>query len=230
MKQDIIPMIQLSICFLSLFGLSEVLYYFLKVPVEWSRKVSHIGTGFLTMLFPVWLHSHWSVLILCGSFFVILVVSKKMKLLQSINGIKRESHGSASYPIIVYICFVAWQLSTEDYKDPIGLGWFYLPILTMALADPTAAFVGSRWPIGKFRIGIDTKSFSGCLAFFSVAFSLAVLFLEPAMAFFPSALIFAFVVSLAGTLAEALSSKGFDNFTIPAAVLISLTLCLPLVL
>ena len=170
-------MLWLSGCFLMLFGISELLFHVAKVQVEISRKVSHIGTGFLTMLFPVWLHSHWSVLILCTSFLAILVLSQQFGLLRSINGISRKSYGSMSYPIIVYFCFLASSsLQTSQFGDH-NYSFFYLPILTMALADPAAAFVGMRWPIGIYTIGIDKKSASGSFAFFSVAFGLAFVFL-----------------------------------------------------
>ena len=222
MMTDLIPICKLTVCFLSLFGLSEFLYYVIKVPVELSRKVSHIGTGFLTMLFPLWLHSHWSVLVMCASFFGLLVASKKLGFLQSINGIQRESYGSASYPVIVYLCFLLYTMLHDNHSDLVGLGWFYLPVLTMALADPAAAFVGSRWPLGKFRIGIDTKSLSGCLAFFSVAFLLAFVWFYPFPIPVLQKLAMFTLIALSGTLAEAFSSKGLDNFTIPAAVAISL--------
>jgi phytol kinase len=219
MNQDFDSIVKLGAFFLGLFGLSEVLYHHFKVQVEVSRKVSHIGTGLLTMLFPLWLQSQWSVLLLCGMFFLLLVFAKRFKLLQSINGIQRESHGSASYPVIVYFCFLVWDYMHQLDSDTIGLAWFYLPILIMAFADPAAAFVGSRWPWIRYQIGIDTKSVSGSLAFFVVSFVVAGGFLLLGLDNFALYFFICLSIALVSTIAEGLSSKGMDNFSIPASVL-----------
>jgi phytol kinase len=225
---DVIPVFKLTVGFLALFGLSEFLYHYLKVPAEVSRKFTHIGTGFFSLLFPIWLNSNFSVLLLCSSFCVILVVSKKYGFLKSINGIERESYGSVSYAVIVFFCFLVWEKMKEDPTDTIGLGWFYLPVLIMALADPAAALVGSRWPVGKYRIGKDHKSMAGSLAFFIVAFLVSASLLGSQNESFLKHLLVILLISLSSTLAEAFSNKGFDNFTIPAAVLITMYFCLPL--
>lgn len=221
MKQDLLTMLWLSASFLALFGVGEWLYHKFRVQAEWTRKWSHIGTGFFTMLFPLVLHSHLSVATLCGSFLVILTLSKRFGLLPSIHAIDRESYGSHSYPIVVYVCFLAW----EKMAAPVSL--FYLPVLTMALADPAAAFVGKRWPLGRFRIGADTKTLSGCSGFFAVAFGLALLLFPEENLALGSVVWKSACVALAATLAEALSSKGFDNLSIPLTVLGMLYLFLP---
>ena len=222
MMMDVIPLIKLTVCFLALFGVSEFLFHVVKVPVEVSRKLTHVGTGFLSLLFPIWLTGPLSVFLLCSSFCVILIVSKKYGFLKSINGIERESYGSVSYAVIVFVCFLFWEKMKAEPTDFIGLGWFYVPVLVMALADPAAALVGSRWPVGKFRIGQDYKSMAGSLAFFVVAFLVSGSLLGSQNESFPQHLLVILLISFSGTLAEACSSKGIDNFTIPAAVLVTM--------
>jgi dolichol kinase len=228
MMMDVFPVIKLTVCFLALFGVSEFLFHVVKVPVEVSRKFTHIGTGFLSLLFPIWLNSNFSVLLLCSSFCAILVVSKKYGFLKSINGIQRESHGSVSYAVIVFFCFLIWDMMKENPSDTIGLGWFYVPVLVMALADPAAALVGSRWPVGKYRIGKDHKSMAGSLAFFIVAFLVSASLLGSQNESFLKHTLVIVLIAIFSTIAEAVSNKGFDNFTIPAAVLITMYFCLPL--
>src|ERR1051325_2465256 len=122
MNTSMINVLLLATAFLLLFGIGELLYYVLKVKVEISRKFVHIATGFITLLFPLLLHNHWYVLLLCSSFCAILLLSQHFQLLKSINAIDRDSFGSISYPISVYGCFLAFTV----YHSYL---FFYLPIL-----------------------------------------------------------------------------------------------------
>jgi len=210
--------------FLALFGLAEYLYHVRKIRAEITRKLVHIGTGILTLLFPIFLNDHWQVLFLSGGFLLLLLASLKYGWLPSINAVRRVSYGSLLYPVSVYGCYLAYVFME---KSPIA---FYLPILTLALCDPLAALVGTRIPAGKYRVGEGHKTVSGSLAFFTATFLLA-----SGVFFLPSALVlpigeilqFSVSVALAATFAEAISGFGTDNFTIPASVLLTLNLLLP---
>lgn len=221
MSNDIIHTAILASSFLTLFGAAEILYHKLKVKAELTRKTVHFGTGILTLLFPVLLSSHWYVLFLCASFALILLASLKFGLLRSINAIDRKSHGSISYPVSVYGCFLAYNYYNDERV------FFYLPILTLAICDPVAALFGKRFPFGKFRIGNDTKTLAGSSAFFISALLLTVLlfkFLSPDHFQLSTALPIAFAAALLSSITEAVSGKGFDNLTIPASILIVLAL------
>ena len=145
MTTDWINTAILSASFLALFGLAELLYHFAHVKVELTRKLVHLGTGALTLLFPVMLSNHWFVLLLCGSFALILIVSLRFKLLPSINAIDRVSVGSLAYPVSVYGCYLVFQAEHQHF------GFFYIPILTLAICDPIAALAGKRWPLGEIH-------------------------------------------------------------------------------
>ncbi len=219
MITDLLPISWLSACFLGLFGLSEFIHRTTSSKVENTRKLVHFGTGVLTLMFPVFLTSSWSVLILCASFAVILLFSLKYKFLPSINAIDRESHGSILYPVAVYSCFLLYQ-----YQD-IDLMFFYAPILILAISDPMAALFGKRWPRGKFTIGKDTKTIMGCSAFLISAF----LVLVGLSILFSNELSFdscyqLLLVSLGATFVEAMSGRGVDNLTIPLSVVLLLSL------
>ena len=223
MRQEISHPLLLSTCFLALFGLAEFLYHQRKIKAEWTRKIVHIGTGIITLLFPILLHNHWQVLFLCGSFLLILLASLKYKLLPSINGIDRVSYGSILYPIVVYGCYVMF-LSAQK-----GLIVFYLPILILAICDPAAAIIGKNHPFGPYQIGKSKKTISGSLAFFltCLLITAASFYLIGITAFSSWKIIeFALFISMAATAAEAIGGKGTDNLTIPASVTLTLYLIL----
>lgn len=220
MSKEIINTIILAILFLSLFAIAEILYHRFKVKAESTRKIVHIGTGLITILFPILLQSAWSVLLLCASFGLILLLSLRMHLLPSVNAIKRVSYGSLLYPVAVSICFFAYQHFHH-------LLFFYLPVLTMAICDPVAALAGSRWPLGRFKINNSNKTLIGSLAFFISSFILTIAlfyFFSPEIFEPKKALLTSFLIAVSTAATEAVSFKGIDNITIPVCVLIILTL------
>lgn len=217
MNQDILHTIILGISFLLLFGLAELLYHYLHIKAELTRKAVHFGTGILTLLFPVLLKNHWLVLFLCSSFAVILIISLKFNLLKSINAIDRKSVGSICYPISVYTCYFVYEHYNYSYH------YFYVPILILAICDPIAALCGKRWPIGKYKVGNSHKTILGSTMFFTSSFLLTIIFY---IYFYDTIslvglLTTCFVISSIGTLAEAFSKNGYDNITIPISVLIT---------
>ena len=227
MKTEIINTILLSTAFLGLFGLAELLYHYGKVKVEWTRKLVHIGGGLTTLLFPLLLDNHWLVLLLCASFVLILATSLKFGLLPSINAIDRKSVGSLVFPAAVYGCYIANDLFQQQASGMAESNlFFYLPILTLAISDPLAAFVGKRWPYGKYGISGGVKTVSGSLAFLISALLIACGGLYAQVAWLSVAQIMSFgiMTALAATIAEAFTGKGWDNITIPGTVILCLLL------
>ena len=218
MTENLLHTIYLALAFLTLFASAEVLYTKFKVKAEITRKYVHIVTGLLTMLFPPLIGNHWLVLLLCGSFLLILLTSLALNLLPSINAVKRKTSGSILYPIIVYGCYLAY-ISTGHFK------FYYIPILILALCDPIAALVGKSKPIGKYVTFGYQKSLSGSFGFFVSAIITSVLLLVNLedMAFKP-AFVTAILVAFVTTIAEALTHKGFDNLTIPGSAMVVLWL------
>lgn len=214
MNTDIINTIFMGALFLALFGIAEVLYYKFKVNAEITRKIVHIGTGLLTMLFPVLLGNHWLVLILCSAFAVILILSLKFGFLKSINAIERSSVGSIAYPVAVYSSYACYQYFDNSSE------FFYLPVLLLAICDPVAAFVGSKWPLGKYKSGKTFKTIMGSFAFFSSA--LIICFICLSIFTTNNNILLGIGIAVIATLAEAFSAKGYDNITIPVVVLFCL--------
>lgn len=214
MSRDILNTVILATAFLGLFGIAEVLYHYVKVKVELTRKLVHFGTGLLTLLFPVLLNNHWLVLFLCASFAAILLVSIRFNFLKSINAIDRESAGSICYPAAVYLCYLGYDHFNGKYI------YFYLPVLTLAICDPIAALTGKTWSVGKYRIGKDNKTMMGSTMFFISCFllSLGMLLLNHASLGI-AAVAASLAIGIICAFVEAVSPRGFDNLTIPLTAL-----------
>jgi phytol kinase len=212
---SILNTLLLALCYLVLFTIGELLYHKCRVKVEITRKIVHIGTGLLALLFPVLLDSHWLVLILCTSFAVILIGSLRFGLLPSINAIERKSIGSLAYPVSVYACYLAFMLNGHTYT------YYYLPILILAICDPVAGLAGRKWPLGPYVIAGGRKTLMGSAMFF---LSASILVCGYFQLFDPIHTAFAavLIISALATLAEAVSSDGYDNITIPFSVIIGL--------
>lgn len=220
MNTTILNTILLSLLFLALFGIAELLYHVFKIDAELTRKFVHVGTGLLTLLFPLMLNNQWFVLLLCSIFAVILIASLRFNLLPSINAINRPSVGSIAYPVAVYVCYLAY-----DHFGHQKI-YFYLPVLILAICDPIAAIAGKKWPLGKFNVGKENKTIVGSSMFFISAFIITLILLRLLLNNISmlKIILSAILISLVATVAEALCKKGYDNIAIPLAVLISLTI------
>lgn len=219
-QSSIINVFILAGFYLLLFAIGEILYHKFKLKVEITRKIVHVGTGLLAMLFPILLNNHWLVLLLCVAFACILIVSLKYKLLPSINAIDRKSVGSLAYPVSVYGCYLAFDLNGQQYI------YYYLPILVLAICDPIAGLAGKKWPLGSYQLAGAHKTLVGSVSFFISAVVLAggywICVYHPYVDLrFISGIL---IVAVLSTLAEAVSHDGYDNISIPLAVIFGLIL------
>lgn len=216
MSQSLLNTIYLALAYLALFSTAEFLYHKLKIKAEITRKYVHLVTGLLTLLFPPLIGNHWLVLLLCASFLVILLVSMHYNKLQSINAVQRTTRGSILYPIVVYCCYLVY-LEYNQYA------FYYIPILTLAICDPIAALVGKKWPLGSYVTFGNAKTLCGSISFFLTAWVISALILQSWVELdFVSTLLVALVISLATTISEALTHRGYDNLTIPFSALLVL--------
>lgn len=205
MNDNLFYTILLTFGFLALFGSAEILYHFFKLKTEYTRKFVHVGTGFITLLFPLLLTHHLWVLFLCSSFAILLLLSLKFNFLPSINKIERKSVGSLAYPLAVYISFLAFNFSTDfiqnqnsntEISTHSNLIYFYLPMLILAISDPMAALLGRNLskrqfsffsnnkvlrlflksnPTHNYQIKTPCKTIIGSVAFFGSAFLIGVI-------------------------------------------------------
>jgi len=100
---------------------------------------------------------------------------------------------------------------------------YVLPIAVLTLADAAAAMTGTRYGKGFFQVEAGHKSVEGSVAFFTVTLILAMVCLllltEVDRA---GVILLAIIVAAFGTLVEADSWRGFDNFFLPAGLMVFL--------
>lgn len=209
MNNSILNTLVLGFAFLLLFFAAELLYRRCKLKVEISRKIVHFGSGLLSLSFPVFIDNLWLVLVLCLAFIGLLALSFKYNFLKSINSVDRKTHGSLLFPIVVFVCYLAYLWSDT-------LLFYYLPLLILSISDPMAALVGKRFPIGKYQFFGSRKTLMGSAAFFATAFltSLICINLFLGIPLLLSAQ-YSLFLALGTTAVEAVLAKGYDNFFIP---------------
>jgi len=221
--QDIYITLILSGCFLLLFAILEILYHYFKVDAEYTRKMSHIFSGILTIIFLVYFNHLWQGLLICFTFFILLALSMKYNFLKSINAVDRKTYGNLLYPLIVMFVFAFYIYAKEHFTLFGPRLYFYLPILVFALCDPAAAFAGRYYQ--KTRPHITGKTLVGSAAFFVLAFLISL----PLLLYYNrggldvfTLIALALALALTTTLAEKWSTNGWDNFNISFTAVIVL--------
>ncbi len=186
---------------------------------ELLRKLLHVGMGGVSLMFPWLFDARWPVVILAGGFGVGLSVGRSSAWWRRvaegiIYQVRRISVGDLCFPAAVAAAFL---LSAGDRPT------FFIPILTLTLADAAAALVGTRR--GAHRLGGPwrEKSLEGSVAFCAVALPCAYVPLRVwAAEGWVETLLLSLILALLTMLVEALSRNGLDNLTVPLAALLVL--------
>jgi phytol kinase len=213
--QNLQPWLMLAviIAVLAIFTIAEMLRKYVKARIEVTRKFVHVSAGMITLTFPYLFTSHLSVLILSLGFLALLVFSRRYHFLESVNAIRRKSFGSLAYPVIIYICFLVY-LQTGN---PLS---YYLPLLIFIISDPLAAFFGMRTKWIPYRIGKDSKTVAGSLAFLISSFLLSACLLVSRQEYaIPNAVSYSLFLAAGATITEAASPWGLDNLLVPLSTL-----------
>lgn len=203
---------------------TELIYRRYELKGEKTRKFAHFAATLATTTFPFLFNSHWYVLILATIFFIVLLVSKKIKQLQSINDIDRKSMGSYLLPVSIYVTFLISDLLGSKIM-------FILPMLVLAICDPMAGILGLNFKRKNRNIKIFGhtlhKTVLGSGSFFVSCFIICILALYfNTMDFnFKTFWLSAFIASVS-TLVEMFSWRGTDNLLIPLSVLFMLVIFL----
>lgn len=184
--------------------------------VELTRKSVHIGAGVIAIGFPWLFQSHYTVLLLALLFVGVLLVTRRVGGLGSVQGVERLTIGEILYPLSIYITLFLSGLAGEVVL-------YLIPLLILALADAVAGLVGRKYGRRIYTMWGDQKSAEGSGAFFAIAFLVTVaglLVFERQGTV--DALATALVVAAITTFLEAVSPKGTDNLTIPLGTLCGL--------
>lgn len=205
--------------FLGVILFSEFLYTKFAFSAEITRKTAHTTATLFSLIFLTTFQSYWYVVILGVVFFLLLIISKKLGLFQSIFGVERKTAGSYLLPLAICSLFV---IAKETDNQLL----FILPILILGISDPLAGLFGTMYgdrsrKIVFFQHEFD-KTMIGSSVFCCSAFVIALLVL-PFFAFTGFQLLIVSIgLAILATVVEFFSSYGTDNITVP------LVLCLVL--
>ncbi len=192
--------------FLIIFGGAEFLYK-KGVSSNITRKIVHIGGGIVSALFPLFVDLK-IVIVLGVVFTLILLISKRNKLLGSIHKIEDYSVGALLFPFSTALtAIIFWPINTLIFQGSV---------LVLGLSDGIAEIIGKKY--GKKTYSITgTKTMAGSAAFLATTFLilLGVLYIGGGLTF--GSIIFLFTGSLLLTAVEAFFGRGWDNLFIPLA-------------
>ncbi|HAP37153.1 MAG TPA: DUF92 domain-containing protein [Bacteroidetes bacterium] len=201
-------------------GIAEFLRQKFNGSPEITRKLVHILTGLLIFFAPEVFYSGIPAILLAILFIVVNLFAVQFDLLQGMHGTNRHSYGTVYYPLsFLILVLLFWD--SASYIISIS-------ILVLAVGDASAAIVGEnlRSP-HQFYLTSDKKSFEGSTVMFITTFlivygSMVYLNIEPTH----NPFIIAAITALFATIFEAVSSRGFDNCTIPLSTAFMLHLFL----
>lgn len=189
------------------------------ISAEVQRKLVHIGTGLYALTLPWLFTDGWPVFMLVGLTLVVMLILRlpafsKGGIGKTLHGVDRQSYGDFLFALAVGTVFLL-----ADGRAILYL----LPIATLTLADAAAALTGSRYGRVFFTVEDGQKSVEGSVAFFMITLVIAmVCLLLLSDVSRPNVILLAVMVASFGTLVEADSWRGFDNFFLPAGLLVFL--------
>jgi dolichol kinase len=181
---------------------------------EMPRKLVHAAGGVGCLFFPFLVQSPWVVLALALGMSALFALGGRLAFLRCLHGVARKSRGSEYYPLAIFLVYLA------SYGRP----WLYVAsILVLALADASAALIGSQYGRLRYTVEDESKSLEGSLVFLVVAF-LAIHLPTLLMTDLPRpvCVLAALLVALLVTGFEVVSLHGADNLFIPLGVCVIL--------
>jgi dolichol kinase len=195
-------LILVSLAFLILFVLLEILKNKTHIQNEYTRKIAHVISGAIVYFLPYWLDRN-EIVGLAFFFTLFLLVTRHLGFFSSIHKVERKTLGEVYFPLGVGLLAL--------YSLPDNLVGFQFGILILALADTASGIIGSL--LGKHKL-LYNKSWEGALAFFIASFLIYIIFiLIPGNGSIYSGL----VISLILTIIESALARGFDNLLLPIA-------------
>lgn len=186
---------------------------------EVQRKLVHIGTGLYALTLPWLFPDRWPVYVLIALTLAVMLVLRMPRFArggigETLHGVERRSYGDVLLALAVGVVFLV-----SDGQAIL----YVLPIAILTLSDAAAALTGSRYGTRFFQIEAGRKSLEGSVAFFMVTLILSMVCLL-LLSEVPRAnvILLALIVAAFGTLVEADSWRGFDNFFLPAGLMVFL--------
>ena len=182
---------------------------------EVARKTIHVGLGLYCLTLPALFDRPGPVVGICGMAVVLLLAVRAAKqrnagLGAGLHGVARESYGELLFAVSVALLFVFGHRNIVTYLVPLAI---------LTLSDAAAALVGIRYGHARFRVEEGVKSLEGAAIFLLTAWIITMsLLLAFSDAPRLNVIVLGGLIALYGTLVEASSWRGWDNFFLPMAI------------
>jgi dolichol kinase len=186
-----------AIYFLALFVAIEIAGRKKRIEREISRKAAHVIAGVSAAFLPYYL-SYVEIILLATTFLVVMVLSRRLHIFNTIHDVDRHSYGEILFPVAV---------GSMAFFFPDNATYMY-GMLVMAVGDGFAAIVGGMYGKRKYKVGNERKSYLGSSMVLAAALIFGFL-LFGKWEVLPAALVL--------TAVEAVCLKGTDNFFLPVA-------------
>ena len=202
-------------------GLLSIIESDSPLEAEIRRKAFHVLIGLASLTFPLFLTRPWMVLVALSLAITWMIVVRQVPAVRRhfgavLHGADRVSHGE-----LYFAASIAALLLASNGESVL----YIIPILILTVADAVAAIVGRAFPMLPLSGLATGKTTSGSAAFFVAALLVTwpTLLGLTDLSLFVS---FAVGISIASAtcVAEAISSRGFDNLAIPTVALLILKL------
>ena len=179
---------------------------------ELTRKVLHIGSGLIALLFPLFFKTLTGVVYLGIFFIVLLLLLRNMERFGSGIGkaLRKDERQSRGDIYFILSIVILWVFS---YSNRI---LYYIPLLILIFPDAMAALGGVKFGRRKYKSVVGEKSIEGSAIFFAV--TLIITFVS--LTFFTNlgtleSLIISLLMAFLSMILEAISWRGLDNLFVP---------------
>lgn len=183
-------------------------------PTNYVRNVFHVGNAVAVLALLVFLPSRWLIPLASAFFGLAFFLETSRRVSERWNAVLMKLFGPVAHPYEHYrVNSASWYVGAL-----FVLAWMQRPMVAaigvgvLGLADPAASIVGRRF--GRHKLihgrtleGTLTFAFVGALVASAVLFGFGVAPL--------TAIVVAIVSGIAGALAELLSRRVDDNFSVP---------------
>jgi phytol kinase len=196
--------------YILIYGLLFLIFEIIKrakiLSVDSTRSIVHTSSALIACTFPLYLSLTHIIFISCF-FFIFLIISKYITLLESIHNVERKTWGEVYFPLGIAI--IAWSFLPDNILN------YEIAILIFGISDVLANIVGKHYGSHPLKFLGCTKTIEGSSAFFISIFAILIIFkISPLTAIF---------ISLVTTISEFISPYGSDNLTVPIVTSILLT-------
>lgn len=190
-------------------GAAEGLRRAFRLPVEFTRKVVHIGVGMWAWGTAALFTNKWFAVIPPAAFVVLNYISYRRTLFAAMETEDKSNLGTVYFPI----AFAVIILLFFDISKPFMVA----ALMPMTWGDAFAAIVGKRYGRHHYALFGSRRSMEGSAAMFVFSLLGAAITFLAFGAQLDVAIALGLALALFATLAEAISLAGLDNLLVPAS-------------